>query len=240
MLERGADVNKKTSNGETPLYLAVWNGDESIVKLLLKKGADVNGKTLHGETVLHIASSSYKPQIVYILLEHGANVNALNDNGKSPLTYAYPTEIQEILVKELAKLRFEGQPICNENLECLRKHKDLQKTFDNCLDELRRMKDYQIYNGYSLYDILKMHKQPRKLILLTKNVDFVVAFKSPRYTKRFCYYDSDLDYIFEDALKRTYILQSEEKKLHTIFKNTLPELVTRKIAYIANEHLFFE
>lgn len=240
LLSRGADVNKKTSSGETPLYLAVWNGDESIVKLLLKKGAQVNEKILKGETVLHIASSSYKPQIVYILLEHGANVNAINDSGKSPLTFAYPTDIKEILIKELAKLSFQSQQICEENLEYLRHHQDLQKTFDSCLDELQRMKDYEVYKGFSLYDILEMRKEHRKLIYLTKNENFVAAFKSPRYIKRFCYYDNDLDYIFEDAMKRTYILQSEEKKLYSILKNCLPELVIRKIVYFANEHLFFE
>lgn len=240
MLDQGVDVNKKTSVGETPLYLAVWNGDESIVKLLLKNGAQVNEKTLKGETVLHVASSSYKPQIVYLLLEHGADVNVLNDFGRSPLTYAYPTEIKEILVKELAKLSFECRPICDENLECLRQYGDLQKTFESCLDELRRMRDYEIYNGYSLYDILQMRKRPKKLIFLTKNEDFVVAFKSPRYTKRFCYYDNDLDYIFDEAMKKTYIVQSEETKLYSVFKYNLPDLVIRKIAYIIHENLFFE
>lgn len=42
LIQAGADVNKKDSNGHTPLHLAVYFGKKEIMKLLLEAGADVN------------------------------------------------------------------------------------------------------------------------------------------------------------------------------------------------------
>ena len=53
LLEKGADVNAKDNDGETPLHWASENGHEAIVSLLLEKGADVNAKDNDGETPLH-------------------------------------------------------------------------------------------------------------------------------------------------------------------------------------------
>lgn len=55
LIEWGADVNKPSSNGEFPLYLAVQEEKISTVKLLLKRGANVNQKTSTGQTALHQA-----------------------------------------------------------------------------------------------------------------------------------------------------------------------------------------
>ena len=44
LLEKGADVESKSSNGRTPLSWAAENGHEAVVKLLLEKGADVESK----------------------------------------------------------------------------------------------------------------------------------------------------------------------------------------------------
>ncbi|HEU20473.1 MAG TPA: PDZ domain-containing protein [Deltaproteobacteria bacterium] len=44
LLDKGADVNKGMSNGWTPLLVAVDNGNENIVKLLLDYGANMTGR----------------------------------------------------------------------------------------------------------------------------------------------------------------------------------------------------
>ena len=56
-VERGADVNKSTTDeeGHTPLTLASLNGKVDAVGVLLEAGADVNKRTSDGETPLFLA-----------------------------------------------------------------------------------------------------------------------------------------------------------------------------------------
>jgi len=44
LLEKGADVDSKASDGQTPLSLAAANGHEDVVKLLLENRADVHAQ----------------------------------------------------------------------------------------------------------------------------------------------------------------------------------------------------
>jgi ankyrin repeat protein len=46
LLDKGADVNGKHLEGETPLMWATWDGDVDMVRLLIAKGAEVNARTL--------------------------------------------------------------------------------------------------------------------------------------------------------------------------------------------------
>lgn len=56
LLDRGADVNSKNWDGDTPLMSAVTVlvGDPRMVRFLLAAGADVNARNLKGETALDI------------------------------------------------------------------------------------------------------------------------------------------------------------------------------------------
>jgi ankyrin repeat protein len=40
LLEKGADMERKSSNGRTPLWWAAEGGHEAVMKLLLEKGAE--------------------------------------------------------------------------------------------------------------------------------------------------------------------------------------------------------
>src|SRR5438067_227001 len=42
LLKNGANINSQTSNGETPLHLAVRYGFAEVVDMLLQQGADIN------------------------------------------------------------------------------------------------------------------------------------------------------------------------------------------------------
>ena len=42
MLQRGAEVNKQNSYGDTALICAASNGQERVVDMLLQRGAEVN------------------------------------------------------------------------------------------------------------------------------------------------------------------------------------------------------
>jgi len=41
-LKNGADINKKTKNGTTPLSFACYSGNKDLIEYLLENGADIN------------------------------------------------------------------------------------------------------------------------------------------------------------------------------------------------------
>jgi len=105
LIEGGADVNKRTPYGTTPLDRAVGAGLKNIIKLLIDKGADANAKDNWDWTPLHSAVYSSK-DIVELLIARGANINAKDGDGRTPLWYAEKegyTEIAELLRKHGAK-----------------------------------------------------------------------------------------------------------------------------------------
>jgi ankyrin repeat protein len=105
LIEGGADVNRRTPYGTTPLDRAVVAGFRDIVELLIAKGANVNAKDNWDWTPLHSAVYGHK-DIVEILIAKGANVNARDGGGRTPLWYAQEeghNEIVELLRKHGAK-----------------------------------------------------------------------------------------------------------------------------------------
>ena len=62
-------------NGNSPLFFACLNGNETVVKYLVEQGANINIEDRSGETPLCIAFSSGNEAVVKYLVEHGANIN---------------------------------------------------------------------------------------------------------------------------------------------------------------------
>jgi len=105
LIEAGADVNKRTPYGFTPLERAVSAGFKDIVELLIAKGADVNSRDNWDWTPLHSAVYGHD-EIVELLIAKGANVNAKDGGNRTPLWYAQDkghSEIVELLRKHGAK-----------------------------------------------------------------------------------------------------------------------------------------
>lgn len=255
LLQRGADVNKKSLFGAHPLFLAT---SHSMVELLLDNGANVNDKAekeYGGATALHraceydgreddddddwvdYASVVKKEKIIRLLLQRGADISILNDSQISPLQNA-PRGKVFVALQELATLAFENELICHENLEFLKRNEVLYETFENCFKELEKMKKWKFYENYSLYDIFHMRKSPKQLIYLLKNKKLVDKYTSVsgNYKYEFKNYSYDFHYtLFRKTKYRAMTLESEEKKLVSIFKDYLPKLVIHKIAYFVKE-----
>lgn len=252
-IQRGADLEKKTElNSLTPLGLAVGQTHVEAVETLLKYGAIIDGKSYSwGEKPLEMASKSDvfpgNDKIISVLFKYGADINDLNRNGKTALQNAHPYETKTILrtiyinkymlVKEVARLKFEDRYICQENLDYLQQQETVQKHFKNCLSELQRLKSINFYNDISLYNVLQMRSHEKKLISLTRNEDFVAAYELSREKESFEYYGEELDDMLEHAVKKRDILMAEEQKLYSILKNYFPELIIRNVAYFSIECL---
>ena len=96
LLAKGAEVNAKDEDSETPLHEAASKGHLDVVKALLAKGAEVDAKNKYGKTPLLFAAWHDHLDVVKALLSKGAEVNAKTKDGSAcwfgcgwtPLHYA--------------------------------------------------------------------------------------------------------------------------------------------------------
>ena len=83
---RGAGVNVRDSNGNTPLHLAAYRGYVPEANALIEQGADVNATNRAGATPLLYGTGS--ETLTRTLLEHGANPNIASLQERTPLMAA--------------------------------------------------------------------------------------------------------------------------------------------------------
>ena len=90
LIKKGADINAKDFDRETPLYCAAHEGHQDIVELLLTNDAEVDLKAVNSNewTLLHAAVYGGNKNLVEQLIAKGADVNAKTENGATPLHLA--------------------------------------------------------------------------------------------------------------------------------------------------------
>ena len=79
------DVNRRQSDGSTPLQWAVYEGNVAEVKRLLRAGADVSIANNYGVTPMSLAAEVGNPEMLKVLLEVGANADSPNPEGQTAL-----------------------------------------------------------------------------------------------------------------------------------------------------------
>jgi len=87
LIENGANINKRNSFHETPIYAAAKRGDLFAVKLLMKKGADIN-KLSNGKTPLFIATAKRKFEIQRKLVDSGSHLGLIQGIWANCISFA--------------------------------------------------------------------------------------------------------------------------------------------------------
>ncbi len=89
LVEAGADVNARDSEGITTLGYAALVGNAGVAEMLIARGARVDAPdTSVGGTPLHLAAMAGQADFVRLLLDKGAAVNARAKDGRTPLALA--------------------------------------------------------------------------------------------------------------------------------------------------------
>lgn len=83
LIERGADVNAKDEDGNSPLLCLLRQSVMAVAELNKNKG-NVNWK-YYGKVHDYISNT---PDMVQLLVENGADVNAMDNSGVTPLFWA--------------------------------------------------------------------------------------------------------------------------------------------------------
>lgn len=80
-------LNSYSVDGWTPLHLAAFFAQPTVVEFLLARGADVHARARNGaaNTPLHAAAAGRNLDAVRLLVKNGADVNARQEGGWTPL-----------------------------------------------------------------------------------------------------------------------------------------------------------
>nr|KAG5712188.1 hypothetical protein BaRGS_014538 [Batillaria attramentaria] len=90
LLEAGASVDDKSSDGDNALMVAVRHGDARAINSLWphRKNLDINNVNNEGCTALHLAAQRKWESCVQFLIQKGADVNRQNTSGQTALHIA--------------------------------------------------------------------------------------------------------------------------------------------------------
>ncbi|KAJ5175056.1 uncharacterized protein N7482_000933 [Penicillium canariense] len=87
ILDQGANIEARTSQGYTPLQCAAISGNKTMFHLLLDRGAKIEVETAKGETILHLTPPTNQDclDILKTALDDGIDVKAISSQGWTPL-----------------------------------------------------------------------------------------------------------------------------------------------------------
>lgn len=231
LLERGAKVNSKNLDVINPLKMAVVIEDKHIINLILSFGGDINDKDVGGLTALHSACLVGDCRMADYLVKRGASISITNNDGETPFSLLqlekdYYYECVRLMVKEFSKLKFKNEPITETDMKLIQSNPKARKHFENCTAELELMACTKFYAYHSLYSVMSVGTQ--KLANLAKNQELVSKFEAS--LMQLCYFKSDLQTLWDEAIKKRDSLLIIESRLNSVFSNFLPEIVKRKLA----------
>lgn len=197
LIDRGAHVNSRDSNGDTPILYAALNPIRNNIhlnlcfqyrksaRLLVNHGADLNHETFLGETVLELSAEIGNTIMMHLILEH------------------------------LALMKAKNAFISENNNRLIRRQVFLGPYYDACLQELMEMKERKIYGTVSYFHILD--RSVNKLASYARNSDLVHAFEQSNHIEDFPHYSELLDEKFYEGVQQKKLSESARTILCDIF-----------------------
>jgi ankyrin repeat protein len=107
LIDGGADVRAKLSDGTTALHYAAHAGNLELANRLIKAGAVVNARNDYGSTPMQEAAERGDAALIRALLKAGADPNTANDEGETALMTVARTgsvEAAKLLIKARANV----------------------------------------------------------------------------------------------------------------------------------------
>jgi ankyrin repeat domain-containing protein 50 len=102
LIEKGADIQATTQNGETPLLSAAGLGRWAVVDFLVARGSDLNATDNSGHSALYYAMLTNEEEVIVALLEKGATISGTRMwDGKNILHRAVERKYMDILTRLL-------------------------------------------------------------------------------------------------------------------------------------------
>ena len=143
-----SDANKKNTNGNLQLHIAILLDDAEKFKVLVKSGADTNVQNIHGDTPLHLASYLNKPRTVNLLLKRGgANPYTSNERMAMPCL---------VCKKGIIPCIFIYHEVVNfYNVVCSKNQYYSRNSIVYMINQLKKYADYV----YGSYDQLSLQEQ---------------------------------------------------------------------------------
>ncbi|KAH1024545.1 hypothetical protein HUJ05_004010 [Dendroctonus ponderosae] len=182
LIEGGAMINSRDSNGFTPIMTACSRKNVLILKYLLFEGADVNIQSLiDGKTALHVCSQDVRSEgnvnrLIDILVNSGANMNASSYQGTVLLhAIVLGNNYAAIaLIRHGADVNIRDEKVCWDVLSVSQRY----GTLELC--------KAAVYAGFNLRDMThdpkKLRKGPND-----ETYDFIVHVKSnPLHLREVC------------------------------------------------------
>jgi len=84
-IDRGANINGRDDNLNTPLHFASFWDNNGAMRALLAAGANPKTRTESGQSLLHLADNA---KIVQLAIQAGLNIHATARNGQTPMHVA--------------------------------------------------------------------------------------------------------------------------------------------------------
>lgn len=250
LLKNNADINARDDQGCTPLHLLCQLNHQNfrLISLLVRNGADINLKMNNGKSVLHLACQKAFVKTVSCLIYCGASISEIDDAGMTLIQYLNNTRTSSLqrrlifasFIKVFAINIFNKMPVNNNDLNFIQTTLVTREIFEYCTKQLKFMNSIEFYDKHSMYSILMMSKNLKKLSTLINNKSFQRSFEIcfHRRSKWFPDYCKDLSRIWTIATEMNENAKIVTYRLNNIFKEYLPHIPIKILAaYLSPDDL---
>lgn len=181
------NVDARDENGNTPLMIAILKTKLlSSIEFLLDSGADVNAENERSQTpllCLFVDRTSERVakitmDICKLLLRRGANVQHVFKMYKKKsdtratvfdlIVKNMQFDMSKLLIAQLVLNELQGRPIDDFIGEKIQSHEIFNEQFDNCREQIDKMKVARINETLTLYELMTVEEED----LMAHAIDF--------------------------------------------------------------------